>query len=114
MSLISRSMKQRLVRWPWIGTTATGEPLWGPPEEYTCRWEDDAREVILTDNTRRMSRNYVITPIQLVEGDLICKGQLTEITYWDAPKQNPKVFEVIRSAATPNLRNTEVLYEAYA
>jgi hypothetical protein len=39
-------------------------------------------------------------------------GTLADTAYWDNPKQNPDVYEVIDSSMTPNLRNTETLYEA--
>jgi hypothetical protein len=39
-------------------------------------------------------------------------GTLADTAYWDNPKQNPDVYEVIDSSMTPNLRNTAILYEA--
>jgi hypothetical protein len=39
-------------------------------------------------------------------------GTLADTAYWDNPKQNSDVYEVIDSSMTPNLRNTETLYEA--
>ena len=112
MGIISRCQKQTLVYWPKIGTQKTGETIFGAPQEYTCRWEEQLKEVQSNFNTRAMSRVQAITQVRLEVGGLMRLGSLADTAFWDAPKSNPDVYEVIDSSATPNLRNTETLYEA--
>jgi len=111
-SLIRRCQRQTLVYWPRVGTQKTGEPIWGSPVEYTCRWDEMLKEVISNTNTRVMSRVQTITQVRLQVGGLMRLGTLADTAYWGNPKQNPDVYEVIDSSMTPNLRNTETLYEA--
>ena len=112
MSLISRCQKQVLVYWPRVGTQKTGESIFGPPVEYTCRWEEMLKEVQTGTATRVVSRVQAITQVRLQVGGLMRLGTLIDTSFWDYPKSNPDVYEVIDSSATPNLRNTETLYEA--
>ena len=112
MSLIKRSQKQRLVYWPRVGTQKTGEPIWGSPVEMSCRWEEMLKEVQSNTATRVMSRVQTITEVRLEVGGLMRLGTLSDTPFWGDPKRNPDVYEVIDSSMTPNLRNTETLYEA--
>jgi len=113
-SLIKRCQRQTLVYWERTGTAKTGEPIWGPPTEMTCRWEDRLQEIITSTNTRVMSSVEVITETRLQVGGLIKLGTMATVAYWDTPKQNDGIYEVLKSSETPNLRNTESLYEACA
>ena len=114
MSLITRVRIHNLVRWPVIGTASTGEPVWGPPEDVPCRWDDSLREVIQPDNTRHMSRVQLITAIPLTIGDLVLRGTVATTAFWADPKKNPGTHEVFMTEQTDNIRGTETLYEAYA
>ena len=65
MSLITRCQTRVLTYWPRIGTQRTGEPIWGAPTEYTCRWDDKIREIIGPQGTKVMSSIEVITEVLL-------------------------------------------------
>lgn len=114
MSLIRRSQKESLVYWPRIDTKKTGEPIWGPPVEMSCRWEDMKKEIIGANGTRVMTSIQLITETRLDVGGLVKYGTIGEVAYWDDPKKNTGVHEVLDSSRTPNMRATEYLYEACA
>lgn len=114
MSLIKRCQRQTMVYWLQLDSDSHGAPVWGAPNECTCRWDDKQQELQAADGTDFRSRVEVITQIPIPVGSVICLGKLSEITYWNDPMKNPGAFEVMRSAATPNIRNTEALYEAWA
>lgn len=113
MSLITRCQRQNVVYWPQIGSNQYGEPIWGPPQQMTCRWDDKVQQVLDPKNTMVMSRAELITESQLAVGGVITKGTIDTVAYWSDPKANSGVYEVIKVSATPNMRNTETLYEAW-
>lgn len=113
-SLIKRAQKETLVYWARIDTKRTGEPIWGPPTQMTCRWEEMHKEIIAANGTRIMTSIQLITESRLEVGGLVKYGTLTEVAYWDDPKKNPGIYEVLDSSRTPNMRATENLYEACA
>ena len=100
--------------WPRIGTQKTGEPIWGAPSEMTCRWEDKLQEIITSTNTRVMSSVEIISEFRLEVGGLIKRGNLAAVAYWDDPKRNTGIYEILKSSETPNMRYSESLYEACA
>jgi hypothetical protein len=114
MSLIQRCQKQMLVYWPRIGTEVTGEAIYGAPSEYTCRWDSCIREIQSPTATRIISKIQIISEIQLEIGGLVRLGTLADTAFWDHPKRNSDVHEILEIGVMPNLRNTETLYEAYA
>ena len=112
MSLIKRCQKNSLVYWPLLGSKQTGEPIWGAPVQYTCRWDEMLKEIIGPTGTKVMSSIQTITEVRLGVGGLMRLGTLADTAFWDDPKRNPDVYEILDSSATPNIRNTETLYEA--
>lgn len=112
MSIIDRCQKQTLVYWPRIGTEKTGEAIYGPPVEYTCRWDEMLKIIQTGVDTRVMSKVQTITQVRLAVGGLMRLGTLADTAFWDKPKSNSDVYEILDSSATPNLRNTQTLYEA--
>lgn len=114
MSLIKRCQKNTLVYWPLESFASTGEPIFGAPDEMKCRWDDCVRQIIGPNNTRVLSSVEVITEFKLAVGGLIKLGTLDSITHWDDPKQNTGCYEILKVCETPNLKNRESLYEAYA
>lgn len=114
MSIITRCQRQRLVYWERIGTEVTGEGVYGSPVEVACRWDDRVREIIGPHGTKVLSRVEIISQFRLEVGGLVRKGTLADTAYWDDPKQNTGVYEILESSETPNLRGTESLFEAWA
>lgn len=114
MSLITRCQKETLVYWAQIGTKVTGEPIWGPPEQLTCRWDHCAREIIQPNNTKIFSKIELITEKLLEIGGLVRRGTLVDTAYWEDPKANEDVYEILQVDETPTLNYSERLYEAYA
>lgn len=114
MSLIRRCQVNTLVYWPRIDTLPTGEPVWGAPQEMTCRWDDRVREIIGPHGTKVLSRVEIISQSRLEVGGLVRKGTLADTAYWDDPKQAAGVYEILESSETPNLRGTESLFEVWA
>lgn len=114
MSILTRARIHDMVRWPLIGTQPTGEPIWGPPEDVKCRWDESVRQLIRPDNTRFVSRIEIISAVPLTPGDLVKQGTTAEITNWVDPRNNDGAYEVIVAERYSNFRGTEVLYSAYA
>jgi len=114
MSLIRKCQRETLVHWPLIGSKQTGEPIWGAPQQITCRWDDCTREIIQANNTRVLSKVELITEILLSPGDLVRRGTLANTAYWEDPKRNQDAYEVLKVCDTPTLNYRERLYEAYA
>lgn len=114
MSIIKRAQRQMLVYWPKLGAKPTGESIWGAPIEMTCRWDKGFKQIIGPNITKVDSQIQVISQYELVVGGLIRLGTLADTAFWDDPKRNQDVYEILVCLATPNIRNTETLYEAYA
>jgi hypothetical protein len=114
VSILRRVRIHDLVRWPLIGTKTTGEPIWGPPEDVKCRWDESVREIIRPDNTRISSRIEIISEIKLKVGDIVRRGTIADTSDWIDPRNNQDAFEVVVSEQYDTLRGTETLFLAYA
>jgi len=114
MSLISRVQKETLVYWPLTEFERTGEPIWGAPEEMTCRWDSCSRQVIAANDSAIFPKHEIITEKLLVVGGLVRRGTLADTAYWENPKDNQDAFEIIKVCETPTLNYGDRLYEAYA
>ncbi|MFN7318862.1 MAG: hypothetical protein ACK5S6_05070 [bacterium] len=113
MSLITRCQRQTVVYWPLIGNNQYGEPVWGPPQQLTCRWDDKSQQIVDPKNTLVVSRAELIIQTEVAVGGIIIKGTLDTVAYWSDPKANLGAYEVLKVSSTPNIRNTETLYEAW-
>ena len=113
MSLITRCQKQTLVYWPPNGTTQSGQPIWGSPVNVKCRWDNNSKQIVTPTQGVVLCRAQIITEYLLAVGGIVALGTLDTISYWADPKANPGAYEIISAMSTPNLRNTEVLYEVY-
>lgn len=114
MGLISRCQKSELTYWKLTDTLPNGQPVYGPPAEITCRWDDRISEVQGQRGTVVLSKHQIITQIELYPGDIVLHKPLAEVAYHDDPRQNLLAAEVLATAKTPNLRHTETIYEAWA
>jgi hypothetical protein len=99
--------------WPLKGQTSSGQPVWDAPVEMKCRWDDGNKEVLTAFQGLIISKAQIITEKLIDAGSIVMRGRLDTISYWADPKANPNAFEVIANSATPNLRYSEILYEAY-
>ena len=113
MGLIQRCQKESLVYWPLLRFARTGEPIWGPPEQMTCRWDHCSRQIILDNNTTVYSKSEIITEKLLAVGGLVRRGTLADTAYWENPKDNQDAYEILKICETPTLSYGDRLYEAY-
>lgn len=114
MSLITRSQRQKITFWPPLAANQHGEPQFGPPVEYTARVDAKIMQVIGSDTTMKLSRYQLITQVLLEVGGVVVLGEIGSISYWADPKANLNAYEILAVASTPNLRNTETLFECWA
>lgn len=109
MSIISRMRKQVAVYWPMIGTNDAGEPIYGPPEEIKCRWED-VHEVFKTaagDDTVSNSKVYVDR--ETPEGGVLWEGSIEDLENQMLPFENDGAYAIRKFSRVPNLKATESL-----
>jgi hypothetical protein len=114
MGIITRAQKQTLVYWPYTGADLFGQPTYGTPVQMTCRWEDMLKQVYKSDGSPVFSKIELITKKRLEPKGLVWKGVLAKFTAALRPDNSTGVHEIIAASSTPNLRNTETLYEAWA
>ena len=114
MSLITRSQRQRITYWEPLEANAYGEPRWGAPVEYTARVDAKIMQIIGASDTLVLSRYQLITQVLLEVGGVVVLGEIGSISYWADPKANLNAYEILAVASTPNLRNTETLFECWA
>jgi len=134
MSLITRVQKQFLVYWAYTGADLFGQPTYGTPIQMSCRWDDAIKQVFLDDGSPVFSKIEIISKNRLEPKGLVWKGKLANfslsstnivgqaivgsssvgVVYDVRASVAEGVYEVIMVSSTPNIRNTEVLYEACA
>ena len=114
MSLITRSQKQTLTYWAYTGSDRYGQPTYGPPVQMTCRWDEMIKQVFSSDGSPVFSSIELITRVRLAPKGLVRIGRIPTGGTTPAPRTYVDVYEVIATSFTPNLRNTETLYEAWA
>lgn len=114
MSLITRCQRQTLCYWAPLTSNQYGEPRWEPPVEMACRWDDKSMQIQAADGTMVLSRVEIISAAPLVVGGVVILGELSGVSYWVDAKANLGAYEILKTAITPNIRNTESLYEAWA
>ena len=112
--LITRCQKETLTYWRLRSWNENGEPVFYPPAEMTCRWDDKTQNIMAPDNTARVSRVELITQSRLQPGDYVMRGVIGDIPYWGTPHKNPEAYEVLKSSDTPTLRYNDHFYEAWA
>ena len=114
MSIITKSQKQHLVYWAYSGSDVYGQPAYSAAVQMTCRWDDAVKQIFNAEGSPVFSSVELITQRRIEPKGMVWLGKLTDVTDANIPRNNSKVREVIMASSTPNLRNTETLYEAWA
>lgn len=114
MGIITRAQKQTLVYWAYSGADLYGQPTYASPVQMTCRWEDVAKQVFKADGSAVFTQIELITRKRLEPKGLVWQGKLSSFTSPVRADVSTGVREIILASSTPNLRNTETLYEAWA
>lgn len=112
--LISKCQREFLVHWALKSSNENGEPVYYPPVQMKCRWDDRIQQVQMPDNSVVLSRVELITEKPLGPGDYVKRCKLTEVTYKLEPNRNEGSFEVIKIGETPTIKYETRLYEAWA
>ena len=120
MSIISRMRKQTAVYWALASTESGGvayddfgQPQLTDPVEIKCRWDDTSEEFIDPKGTKQVSRSKVYTDRDVVVGEVLMLGVLTDVDGSISVKENDNAWEIKRFDKTPNLKATEFLRTAY-
>ena len=120
MSIITRMRKQTAVYWALASNESGGiayddygRPQHTDPVEVTCRWEGVNEEFLDSQGARQMSRAIVYVPQDMVEGEILMLGELTDITDETNLKENDNAWEIRRFDKLPTLRATEYLRTCY-
>lgn len=114
MGIITKVQRQSMVYWPYTGADLFGQPTYGTPVQMTCRWDDYVKQVFNTEGSPVFSKIELITRTRLQPKGLVWKGSLALFTADLRPDVSEGVHEIIAASSTPNFRNTETLYEAWA
>ena len=113
MSLISRMKKQTCVHWARSGTDSRGRTEYSAAVERSCRWENITEKYLTVQGEEKMS-NAIVSVDNVNVGDVLYLGTLDDSGLdQDNPLKNAGAWRVERVDSTPNLKNTETLYEAY-
>lgn len=111
--IIKRMRQQICVFWPLEGYDQYAQPQYGDAVEIACRW-DDAGSLYLNEAGEKFVSGATVYPDRdIPNGSLMIKSALVNVTYPTDPRRNDKVFEVKKTAITPDLRNTQNLYTCY-
>lgn len=113
MRLITKCQREYLTYWePLPDTNEYGEPVFAPPVEMTCRFDDKIQEIIQQDGTVVHGKVQLITEKKLQVGGIVVRKRLEEITYMADPRTNPEAYKVMVVMETPTINYRARLYEA--
>lgn len=98
MSLIRRMLKQRCVYWAFLQTNRFGQPVFAPPIEISCRWEDRNEEFISAAGTNEVSSARVFVSI---DGTLVSNTDVTPNGYLWAGNLRAGVLETLKDYKIP-------------
>lgn len=120
MSIITKMLKGVCVYWPLksnesgeVAYDNYGQPQHTSPIEIKCRWEDVAVEFIDTKGTTQISKAMVYVESDVELGGMLFRGELTDVTDQDNPRENNGAWEIKRFDKLPNFKETEYLRTAY-
>lgn len=115
--VVKKFTNQTLTQFPKIGTDGFGRPVYGPPVQIACRWEDKQQEVITPDGRRVRSMAYLLLVSPVSVGDWVFLGTIAVVnalpTWPKPPTVNQGGREVLVSCQTPDLKASNFVYEAY-
>lgn len=114
MSIITKAQKQTMVYWAYSGADVYGQPTYSAAVQMKCRWDDTVKQIFAKDGSPVFSSIELITQSRIEPKGMVWLGKLADVTDANIPRNNTGVREVIMASSTPNLRNTETLYEAWA
>lgn len=100
MRVAEKFMKQFAVYWEHHGNDDSGQPLFDPPIEIKCRW-DDVHEVFLDLNGNDQVTNAKV----MVDRDVVVQGQLwlgrlQDLTSQSVPIENQGAYAIRRFEKT--------------
>ena len=115
---MAKFLKQTCVYWRKTGSGGSGQPIYAPPVEVACRWEDQNAQVLTPDNRIITSKAYLMTEYLLSVGSLVWLGTLAGWRASPAYPNRPTVlqggYELYKTAHTPGIKGEPLLYEAWA
>ena len=112
MSIIDKVQRQDAVYWAPLAAGPSGQPTYAAPVGIRCRWETKQTEIIKADGSTGMANHALITSQLLALGGLVLLGTVPGLTRPRDPV-GMGALVVQQVAATPNIKQTKVLYEAW-
>lgn len=114
MRLIRKCQRETLVYWPLEGQSESGAPIFGAPQEMTCRWDDAIVQIVDADGTVKYSRAKIISQEYLAVGGMVRRGKIEDTPHWAGDlRDNEDVFEIMKVSRTPTLKYREYLNQAW-
>ncbi len=115
MGIITTMRRQKAVRWPLTGVGGSGQPTFGSPEEFDCRWEDSNELFLTATGDQQVAKAKAFVDQVMEVGDLLRKGEFSTLenpTSAD-PFDNSRVYRIEKFDELPNLRVRETLRTAW-
>lgn len=104
----------RCVYWANVGNTPGGDPIYDPPEELKCRWEDISELFIsAVTNGQESSRSIVYVRKPLTIMGALCHCSFGELTDVDNPMNNEGTLSIRSVKNIPTLDQDDALMMAY-
>ena len=113
MSLITRMVKGTCVYFSRTSNDGFGGSTFADGVEIDCRWEDVQTLFVNELGVEIMSKSTVYVPQDMIPGDYLYNGELSEITPSDNPQEIDGAKEIGGFDKLPNFRYTEFLRTAF-
>jgi hypothetical protein len=107
-------LPMQAVYWAPIKADSFGRPTQAAPVQLACRWEDQVVETIDRDGNIVYSSATVYLASPVLVGGYLFLGLLSSIGsgFGDPIQSNPGVHEIISLGSAPNLKASQILYQA--
>jgi|AntDeeMinimDraft_6_1070357.scaffolds.fasta_scaffold00326_11 hypothetical protein len=93
-SFIERVTKQTAVYWKFDGADGFGGVGYAPPEEISCRWDDDKEVVTTSNGVEFVSMAQLLVTRDYEERGMIKYGDLSGIDINEDPTQIDGTYEI--------------------
>lgn len=110
-------LNQKLVYWPAERAGNTGQPTFGDPEEFACRWENKITQTINGSGETIVANGVVFLEQPVEIGGLVLQGSIALLDASDFDldnlRDNNGVREIVSISDIPALKGNQRLFTAY-
>lgn len=104
--------KQDATYWPRTGTSGTGRPIYGDPQDIKVRWEDKNEIFVGPTNEEFASRSIILVGIDMKPTDRLRLGTVATLPPGKTADQVPGSFEIRRFDKIPDRRGKKFIRRA--